>query len=57
MFNIFSKKSEVDKLQKKYELLLKKSFEISKVNRTNSDAIAAEADQVLKKIEKLKAKD
>ncbi|MEM9896594.1 MAG: Lacal_2735 family protein [Bacteroidota bacterium] len=50
---LFSKKSPKEKLQKKYEKLMKESFELSKVNRKASDEKAAEADQVLKEIDAL----
>lgn len=54
MFKLFSKKSPIEKLQKKYEHLLQKSFEVSKINRAQSDALVAEAEKVLQEIEKLK---
>jgi hypothetical protein len=48
MFGIFKKKSEKEKLEEK---LLAETHKLSTVNRTASDAKAAEADAVLKKIE------
>lgn len=53
MFGLFKKKSEKEKLQKEYEKLLKKSHELSRTNRTESDKVAAMANEVLKKIESL----
>ncbi len=50
---IFSRKSPKEKLQKKYEKLLKEAFDLSKTNRSASDAKQVEADQVLKQIEAL----
>jgi hypothetical protein len=56
MFNIFKKKSEVDQLEKKYKKLLEESYKLSKINRTQSDAKKAEAEDVLNQIEALRAK-
>jgi hypothetical protein len=53
MFGLFKKKTEKEKLQEKYKKLLKESYDIAKVNRTQSDAKAAEANEVLKQIEGL----
>ena len=53
MFGLFKKKSEKDKLEEQYESLLKESHRLSTINRTQSDAKAAEANEVLKKIEAL----
>jgi len=47
------KKSEKEKLQEKYEKLLKESYELSKTNRKESDKKAYEADLIAKKIESL----
>lgn len=54
MFNLFKKKSEVDKLNDKYKKLLKESHRLSTTNRRESDNKYAEADEVLKQIEALK---
>lgn len=51
MFGRFKKKTEKEKLQAEYEKLLKKSFELSTVNRAESDKIAAQADELGRKIE------
>ncbi|MBT8194910.1 MAG: Lacal_2735 family protein [Bacteroidia bacterium] len=53
MFNLFKKKSELEKLQDKYKKLSQEAFDLSKINRQQSDAKQAEADAVLKKIESL----
>jgi len=53
MFGIFKKKSKIEVLEKKYQNLLKESYKLSTINRKASDAKAAEADKVLKEIEKL----
>tara|TARA_B100000900_G_scaffold381834_1_gene368567 strand:+ start:525 stop:710 length:186 start_codon:yes stop_codon:yes gene_type:complete len=51
--NLFKKKSELELLQDKYQLLLKKSFDASKINRTLSDKYQFEANEVAKKIDEL----
>jgi len=54
MFKLFKKKSKIDKLNEKYQNLLKEAFELSKINRTLSDQKYAEADKILKEIDALK---
>lgn len=51
MFGLFKKKTEKEKLQAEYKKLLNKSFELSTVNRAESDKIAAQADELGRKIE------
>ncbi|MEM7163369.1 MAG: Lacal_2735 family protein [Bacteroidota bacterium] len=53
MFGLFKKKSEVEKLNERYEKLMKESFELSRTDRQAADAKAFEADQILKEIERL----
>jgi hypothetical protein len=53
MFGLFKKKSQKEQLEEAYEKLLKESYKLSTINRTASDAKAAEADAILKKIENL----
>lgn len=53
MFGLFKKKTEKEKLQAQYEKLMKESFELSTQNRSKSDAKAADADAVMKRIEVL----
>ncbi|WP_436515395.1 Lacal_2735 family protein [Ekhidna sp. To15] len=50
---IFSKKSPKEKLQKKYEKLMKESYDLSRSNRKASDQKVAEAEEVLKEIDAL----
>jgi hypothetical protein len=53
MFGLFKKKTEKEKLQEKYQLLQKESFDLSTSNRKLSDQKAYEAEEVMKKLEKL----
>jgi len=53
MLGLFKKKTEAEKLNKKYDKLMQEGYELSTVNRKASDAKYAEADQVMKQIEKL----
>ncbi|MEQ9308405.1 MAG: Lacal_2735 family protein [Balneolaceae bacterium] len=53
MFGLFKKKSEIDKLNEKYQKLMEESFRLSTSNRTQSDQKAQEANEVLKQIESL----
>ena len=55
MFSFFKKKTPIEKLQQKYEQLMKASFELSKVDRKQADQKVAEAELVLAEIELLKA--
>lgn len=57
MFGLFKKKSEVDKLNDKYKVLLKEAHDLSTSNRKLSDAKTAEADEMLKRIEQLEIKN
>jgi len=50
---MFWKKSPKEKLQKKYNKLMKEAFELSSVNRQAADAKTAEAEAVMKEIEAL----
>ena len=56
MFGLFKKKSEVDKLQDKYKKLLQEAHRLSTIDRTASDAITAEANEVADQIRELSAK-
>ena len=51
MFVLFQSKKE--KLLKKYNKLLKESYELSNVSRKDSDAKLAEANEILQQIEKI----
>ncbi len=50
---MFWKKSPTDKLKKQYEKLMKEAFDLSKVDRKKADEKTAEADAVMKELEKL----
>ncbi|MDG1145299.1 MAG: Lacal_2735 family protein [Flavobacteriales bacterium] len=54
MFGLFKKKSPVEKLEIKYQELLKEAYKLSTSNRTQSDAKTFEANEVLKQIDLLK---
>jgi len=56
MFGLFKKKSEIDVLQKQYEKLMKEAHTLSTTNRSASDDKVAEAEEIAKKIDLLKAK-
>ena len=56
MFGLFKKKSQEEKLQAQYEKLMEQYFELSKVNREESDKKYAAAQDVLKQMEALSAK-
>ena len=53
MFGIFKKKTEKEKLQDQYKKLLEESFKLSKIDRKASDLKAAEADELIRRIEKM----
>jgi hypothetical protein len=55
MFGIFKKKTAVEQLQEKYKKTMEEAFKLQSVNRSNSDKKYAEADDILKQIEKLQA--
>jgi hypothetical protein len=57
MFGLFKKKSTLDKLQDKYQKVLKEAYNLSTSNRKLSDAKTAEANEILKQIEKLQKTD
>jgi hypothetical protein len=54
MFNIFKKKSEKEKLQETYAKLMNEAYKMSHTNRTESDKIMAQAEEIAKKIDLLK---
>lgn len=54
MFGLFKSKSEVEKLQIKYEKLMKEWHRLSTIDRSKSDDIYAEAEAIMSKIEALK---
>lgn len=50
MFGLFKKKDPKAELQKKYEALLKKSYDLSTTDRAASDKVRAEAEAIADKI-------
>jgi hypothetical protein len=54
MFGLFKKKSPIEKLEIKYQELLKEAYKLSTSNRSQSDAKTFEANEVLKQIDLLK---
>ena len=57
MFELFKKKTEIEKLEIKYKSLLKESYDLSKISRSKSDKKTFEAEEVSKQIEILKKKN
>tara|TARA_Y100000385_G_C13011135_1_gene601710 strand:- start:916 stop:1104 length:189 start_codon:yes stop_codon:yes gene_type:complete len=53
MFGIFKKKTEVEKLQKKFKSLVKQAYIESTKDRKKSDQLAFEANEILNQIETL----
>jgi|TARA_B110001452_G_scaffold242318_1_gene225042 hypothetical protein len=56
MLGIFKKKTETEKLEIKYKVLLKEAYDLSKTSRSKSDQKMFEAEEVSKQIEILKKK-
>lgn len=54
MLGLFKKKSPLDKLEAKRKKLLEEAFKLSKTNRKLSDAKTAEAEDLLKVIDRLR---
>lgn len=54
MFNLFKKKSELEKLEIQYKKLLDESYKLSHTNRKESDQKSAKANEILNRIEKIK---
>jgi hypothetical protein len=53
MFGIFKKKTKEEKLQEKYNALMKEWHTLSSINRSESDKKYAEAQEVLEELEEL----
>tara|TARA_B100000809_G_scaffold266858_1_gene332279 strand:+ start:7333 stop:7563 length:231 start_codon:yes stop_codon:yes gene_type:complete len=53
IFQLFKKKSVIDKLQGEYKKCLKEAFILSKTNRKESDLKTHEANMLLNKIEEV----
>ncbi len=54
MFGLFKKKTELEKLNDQYKKLMEQSYLKSTINRTESDALLAEANKILNQMELLK---
>jgi hypothetical protein len=50
MFGLFKKKTEKEKLQETYEKMMADAYKLSHTNRTASDKLLAEAEELAKKI-------
>ena len=50
---LFRKKTKIEKLQDKYDSLMKEGYRLSKINRTESDKKYFEANELLLEIESL----
>ncbi len=50
MFGLFGKKSPLEKLQKQHKNVLEEAFKLSKINRSESDALYAQAALLEKEI-------
>lgn len=50
MFGLFKKKSEKEKLQQKYNMLMSEAHQLSTTNRKLSDGKIFEAEELMKRI-------
>lgn len=50
---LFSKKTPIQKLEKQHKQLLAEAFKISKINRSEGDKKYAEADAILREIDRI----
>lgn len=50
MFGIFGKKLPLEKLQKEHKKILEEAFKLSKINRSQSDALYEKASLLEKEI-------
>ena len=57
MFGLFKKKSELEKLEIRYQQLLHEAYKLSTVNRVESDRKTVEANELLEKIKQLETKN
>ncbi len=57
MFGLFKKKSEIEKLNEQYQKMMSEAHQLSQKDRKAADMKTAEAEEVLKKIDALKAKE
>ena len=49
--NLFRRKSKKEKLEKKYREKLEEAYKMSTINRSKSDELTYEAEQILREIE------
>ena len=56
MFGIFKKKDPIAQLKKEYDSLMNKAYQMSRSNRSAADQLYAQADDLMKQIEKLQSK-
>lgn len=56
MFGIFKKKTDIEKLQIKYQKLMEEAFKLQSINRSESDQKYVEADIISQQIDALKSK-
>ena len=52
MFGLFKKKTREEKLQEQYKKLMAEAHKLSTVDRTKSDAKFAEAEELIKQLDK-----
>lgn len=50
---LFSRKSPKEKLQDRYRSLVEESYKLSTVDRKRSDAVRAEAEEILKQLDRM----
>ena len=53
MFGLFKRKSEREKLEELYRKKKEQAFKMSRINRTESDKLEKEANDILNKISEL----
>lgn len=53
MFNLFKKKTEVEKLNEKYAKLMEEAHKLSTSNRSESDKKFAEAQEIADRIQEM----
>ena len=53
MFGLFKKKTPLEKLQERYEKVTDEAYRLSKIDRKASDSKQAEAEEILKEMDKL----
>jgi len=57
MFRFFKRKTEVEKLQTKYNQLMKDYHELSKVNRREAEKRYVEAEDIIRQINAMQKTD